>query len=94
MYVYVLFQLVRFTPPREMTPPPVKQQEYQSVQSITLTSKPNTSSPVNGYNTRADPVVGQPDKAARVANQKIPEPVYNAPPPVQTVKSSTMLILK
>lgn len=40
-------QLVRFTPPRELTPPPVHQEDFKSYQSITLSSGPNTTGPAS-----------------------------------------------
>jgi hypothetical protein len=106
MPVYThLFQLVRFTPPREITPPPVNQQEYQSVQSITLAPKMNGH--VNGldiesllepkqYVEKRQPAESQHEVIQhQYQNGGVEsEPVYSPPPPVQTVKSSTVLVLK
>jgi len=72
------FQLVRFTPPRDVTPPRVVQDDYKSVQTITLSMSSSSStqqcSPEGG--SSASPVT---------AAEEVP---------AATRKSSTTLVLR
>lgn len=45
--LFFYFQLVRFTPPRELTPPPIHQEDFKSFQSITFASGPSTPGPIS-----------------------------------------------
>jgi len=42
--LFILLQLVRFTPPRDVTPPRVVQDDFKSVQTITLSTASASSS--------------------------------------------------
>lgn len=41
--LFILLQLVRFTPPRDVTPPRVVQDDFKSVQTITLSTASSSS---------------------------------------------------
>jgi len=87
-----LFQLVRFTPPRELTPPRVNQEEFKSYQALTLSSDSTftacgPSPSVNGNRPAAQPrsPVYSPGGSNYAAQ---------SPPGDQTQKSSAMFVLK
>jgi len=78
-----IFQLVRFTPPRDVTPPRVVQDDFKSVQTITLATSSSSSSPrsTTQQHSPGGDSSASPDGA--VADD-LPA----------TLKSSTMLVLR
>ena len=79
-----------------MTPPPVKQQEYQSIQKLTLASNQQ-----NGHhegqgmtNESQHPAQQQATQKQAAAQPRSPKAQGQGAAPSQTVKSSTVLVLK
>ena len=87
---------MRFTPPREITPPPTYQNEYQSFQCITL-CQPSSPTEEQSFNPTADP---QSPNADHVSNGSLHLQMNGnavtdiSDVPVTPVKSSAMLVLQ
>ena len=86
---------MRFTPPREMTPPHVYQTDYQSFQQITL-CHPNSPSEDQTF----DPVQYSQQTASRLhleqphATMNGHADITDSGVPVTPIKSSAVLVLK
>jgi len=78
-----LFQLVRFTPPREVTPPRVVKDDFKSVQTITLSASSASSSP-RSTTQQYSPEGGSSVSPGGAAGDDVPP----------TLKSSTTLVLR
>ena len=100
--ILLTLQLVRFTPPREMTPPNVYQTDYQSFQQITL-CQPNSPTEEQSFNhTQGVDSENSMNNGLHIQQPEQPysnmnghaDTVGDSCVPVTPVKSSAVLVLK